>query len=332
MKTVLIFVFSLFTLWSCTPQRDNALENWFQPDGKLKVLSTISMIDDLVAQIGGEHIATLTLVKGELDPHSYQLVKGDDEKLARADLVFCNGLGLEHGPSLRDYLSSDPKAICLGDRIREKHPDQILYIQKTPDPHLWMDISLWSKCIPLIAEALAAKDPAHAEIYKERADQLSRQFANEHSRLQAQMQNVSEEKRYLVTSHDAFNYFARSYLATDDERTQSSWQKRFAAPEGLAPESQLSSSDIRQILNHIKKYSIKVIFPESNVSQSSIQKLLEAGQEEGLQLIIASKPLYGDAMGAKGSEGDTYLKMIRHNVYTISTYLDHAGAEDGAAP
>jgi manganese/zinc/iron transport system substrate-binding protein len=140
------------------------------------------------------------------------------------------------------------------------------------------------------------------------------------------MLEVAPEKRFLITNHDAFSYFAKAYLASDDERSHGGWQKRFAAPEGLAPDSQLSSTDIRQVLNHIKAYNIKVIFPESNVSQASIRKLLSAGNEDGLSLQIAAEPLYGDAMGKAGTAGDTYLKMIRHNVETIKSYLNSSGA------
>lgn len=328
MKALIAFVICMSLLWGCSPGQGTDFQSWAQPDGRIKVLSTIAMINDLVKQIGGDNVAALTLVKGELDPHSYQLVKGDDEKFAMADLIFCSGLGLEHGPSLRETLVKNPKAVCLGDKIRELHPESIIYLQKTPDPHIWMDISLWAKGVPFIVDALSAKDPVHADQYKQRGDALVQKMVAEHNRLQQEMLKIPPEKRYLVTSHDAFNYFTRAYLSTESERSQDDWEKRFVAPEGLAPESQLSSVDIRQILNHMKIYNIQVIFPESNVSQASIRKLLDAGSEENMHLIIASEPLYGDAMGPPGSEEDTHLKMIRHNVETIVKYLDHSGAQD----
>lgn len=328
MRGILILIFSIFILGSCTSQ-PNEFQSWKESNGKIKVLSSIAMIDDIVKQVGGEQVSTLVLIKGELDPHSYQLVKGDDEKLAMADLIFCNGLGLEHGPSLREYLLTNPKSVCLGDAIRTKHPDQIIYLQKTADPHIWMDISLWSKTIPLIAEALSAKDPEHAPLYKQRSDELISRMLKEHRQMQELFQKIPEENRYLITSHDAFNYFARVYLASADERQSGDWQKRVAAPEGLAPESQLSTTDIRLILNIIKKHHISVIFPESNVSQASIRKLMDAGNEEGLKLIIANEPLYADAMGSAGSSGDTYLKMLQHNGEVIARHLNLLGEKNG---
>jgi len=95
----------------------------------------------------------------------------------------------------------------------------------------------------------------------------------------------------------------------------------FLAPEGLAPESQLSVSDIKNILDHMKKYGIQVVFPETNVSQSSIKKLMDAGKEMGIPVTIASESLYGDAMGPPGSAGSKYSKMIEYDVNTIIKYL-----------
>lgn len=316
-----IFLICTFLLAGCM-SNSNEFREWAKPDGRIKVLSTIAMINDLVKQVGGEHVATLTLVNGELDPHSYQLVKGDDEKLAIADLILCNGLGLEHGPSLREYLSDNSKSLCLGDLVQKKHPELILYLQKTPDPHIWMDISLWAETVPFIVAALSQKDPGHAAEYKKNGDTLVMKMLNEHTDLLELIHQIPPERRFLVTSHDAFNYFARAYLSTESERVKGDWEKRFAAPEGLAPESQLSSTDIRQILNHMKEYKIHVIFPETNVSQASIRKLLDAGTEENMQIKIAKGSLYGDAMGPPGSDGTSYLKMIRHNAETIAKYLE----------
>lgn len=308
--------------------KPNELSEWLKPNGNIKVLNTIGMIDDIVKQIGGKHVDTIVLVKGELDPHSYQLVKGDDEKLAYADVVFYNGLGLEHGPSLRESLHNHPNSVPLGDWIQEHDPSSILVYSGTIDPHIWMDVSLWAQTIPRIVEVLSEADPEHAEEFHERGEKLFHRLIDAHYELQHVMKEIPKERRFLITSHDAFNYFARAYLATDEELETNQWQKRFAAPEGLAPESQLSASDIRLILDHMKKYNVRVIFPESNVSRASIQKLKDAGNEEGLNLKIAPGPLYGDAMGTPGSKGETYLKMLTHNVHLIAEYLKLNGEKD----
>ncbi len=315
----------LFLVVSCTNAESRRhLEKdreWGVQNGKIKVLSTIAMIDELVKEVGGEYVDSITLIKGDLDPHSYQLVKGDDEKLKKADLIFFNGLGLEHGPSLQHYLYNSENAIALGNKIEKADPSLILYHKGQVDPHIWMDISLFSKAIPFIVDNLSQKDPAHKTYFEERAKHLTENMQKTHSEVKQILREVPADKRYLVTSHDAFNYFTKSYLAEDDEINSDAWQKRFAAPEGLAPESQLSVSDIQYIIDYLDKHKIHVIFPESNVSQDSIRKILQAGKEKGLDLRISNVYLYGDAMGSPGSDGDTYLKMIRHNAESISKHL-----------
>lgn len=299
------------------PARHADIKQWMSPNGKMKILATTAMIGDLVEKIGGQHVDTLVLIQGDLDPHSYQLVKGDDEKLSYADYIFYNGLGLEHGPSLQHFLQDNPRALSIGDYIRTMKPEKILYYGKDVDPHIWMDISLWKQAIPHMVHALSEKDPIHAEDYRKQGQILYQTFDEEHKKLQTYLQSVPEEKRYLVTSHDAFNYFTRAYLATEEERDQHLWQKRFQAPEGLSPDSQLSTHEIQALLTHIKTYQIATLFPESNLSPDSIVKLQEASSELANPLHISSSPLYGDAMGPSGSSGDTYLKMLWHNAKTM---------------
>lgn len=321
LRLVFLFLISCFCI-SCQNNQDNSTKHWFSNDGKPKVLSTIGMINDLVRQIGGEHIETLTLINGELDPHSYQLVKGDDEKLSRANIIFFNGLGLEHGPSLQRHLQQHRNAIALGDELQKQYPDQIIYYQGQLDPHIWMDVSLWAKTIPFIVKALSAEDPAHAADYQKNAEKLQIEMTSTDKELRNMFKEVPDAKRYLVTSHDAFNYFARAYLATDEERASGKWQERVAAPEGLAPDSQLSSKDIQIIIDHLEKYDIHVLFPESNISKDSIKKIISAGKEKGLNLHLATISLYADAMGATGTDGDTYLKMILHDAKIIRDTLN----------
>jgi manganese/zinc/iron transport system substrate-binding protein len=316
----------IVALCSCSNNNDKnnrieSMQKWREKNGKLKVLSTIAMIQDLVKQIGGENIDSITLIQGELDPHSYQLVKGDGEKLSYADIIFFSGLGLEHGASLQQHLQNNVRAVGLGNLIKDHNPELILSFHEQTDPHIWMDVSLWSKTIPYIVRTLSENDPAHAEQYKQNGEILTKKLLDLHNKLRDKMMQIPQEKRYLVTSHDAFNYFARAYLATDNELESGDWKKRFDAPEGLAPDSQLSTSDIQHILDHVAQYDIHVLFPETNVSKDSIRKILSSGTENGLKLRIATPPLYGDAMGRPGSDGDTYMKMMEHNVRAISKEL-----------
>lgn len=289
---------------------------WRQESGKLKVLTTLAMIDDLVKEVGGDYVDTIPLIRGELDPHSYELVKGDDEKFAQADLIFFNGLGLEHGLSLRQNLENNSKAIAVAEPILKKDPHLILVVDGQYDPHVWMDIKLWMRTVEPIVSALCEKDPTNASVYRERGQKMLQQMQEVDERLFTLLQSVPAKKRYLVTSHDAFHYFTRHYLA---EPGEVEWQQRCKAPEGLAPEAQMSVADVIDIIAHIKAHQIQVLFPESNVSKDSLRKIVDAGNEKGCPIRLCQESLYADSMG----ESLSYLEMITHNATVIARELNH---------
>lgn len=318
---LLLFLFPLLFSCSDSHRPPSASQEWFSDNGHLKVLTTTAMIANLVEEIGGDQVDVTTLIQGDLDPHSYQLVKGDDEKLQFAEVIFYNGLGLEHGASTRRYLQTSHRAVPLGNLILASEPDALIYVDQTIDPHIWMDISLWAKTIPYIVATLSEYDPTHKHLFEERGKSLTKKLEDSHSNARSLLQSLPAEKRYLVTSHDAFHYFTRAYLASEGEETMEQWHPRVAAPEGLSPESQISPHDIREIIDHMKKHAITVIFPESNVSRDSLKKIMLAGKEMGLDVVLAEDSLYGDAMGPPGSSGENYLKMVNHNATTIHHYL-----------
>lgn len=318
MKIFLFLILFCSILIGCSSsRRPSAIEVFAEQNGKIKVLSTTAMIDDIVRQIGGDRIDAIALISGEIDPHSYELVKGDDEKFSLAQLIFYNGLGLEHGASLRYQLKNHPNAFSVGDAVLKKHPQKIIYLDKEIDPHIWMDISLWSGIVEPIIDALGEIDPVGREDYRNRGKIVLEKMKNEDKGIYDQLQSVPKNKRYLVTSHDAFNYFTRAYLATPEEKLFSEWKKRFCAPEGLSPEGQLSASDIQAIIDHLIEYRIHTVFPESNVSRDSLKKVVHACRRKGLIVEISPLALYGDAMGPEGSGADTYLKMILYDANVL---------------
>ena len=316
-KWSLLFVISL-VFFSCNgDQKRTEADRWLDDQSHIRVLSTIGMIDDLVRVVGAERVNRLTLITGALDPHSYELVKGDDEKLAGADIIFYNGLGLEHGPSLYRYLNESESAVALGDAIIAADPNAVVSIDGEIDPHIWMDASLWVRCVDLIVAELSTLDPEGATGFAARGEELKEELFDLDIQLRAMLAEVPDARRYVVTSHDSCNYFARRYLATDAERIGELWRSRCAAPEGLAPDAQLSLSDIRDVLNHLSAYNIDILFPESNLSQDSIRKIVDAGCKQGLKVRIAQEALYGDSMG----ENETYASMMLHNARVLRDAL-----------
>jgi manganese/zinc/iron transport system substrate-binding protein len=316
----LLFAAILFFFSSCFSPSD-AQSVWFSDNGKVKVLCTTHMIQDLVQGIGGDLVDCLTLIPGESDPHSYQLVKGDDEKLKRADIIFYNGLGLEHGPSLTQVLKKNPKAHAVGDYIRKVKPKDIVFIDKTPDPHVWMDVALWKEAIPHILEILSRALPQRVEQLQNGARTLELNLEMVDAEILSRLSSIPQSQRYLVTTHDAFNYFARAYLCQKKELRKDLWKERVQAPEGLAPDSQLSTADIKRLVDHIIRYGISVIFTEANVNYDSIYKIADAARKKGHFVEIAQKHLYADSLGPTGSGAETYQSMMRYNSIVISDSL-----------
>lgn len=292
-------------LFGCNPKEPSPLSQWMEPNGKVKVLSMTGMIHDLVKEVGGERIDAVTLIMGEMDPHSYELVKGDAEKFEYAGVVFANGLGLEHGSSLAYQLKEHANVVTLADGL---DAGDVIEVEGQLDPHIWMDISLWAKGVPLIVEALSKSAPEFASEFAERGEALHEELLKQDRESLEKMASLPEERRFLVTSHDAFHYFARRYL---------SGEGRVVAPEGLAPDGQMRFADIRRIVNAVKEHGVRVVFPESNVSQDSLTKVVAVCQDEGMDVRFAEGHLLGDSMGeAKG-----YLEMMGHNVRTLYEHL-----------
>jgi manganese/zinc/iron transport system substrate-binding protein len=283
----------------------------FQP-ATLRVLSTTAMIGDIVGRIVGNRVQHDFLIRGETDPHSYELIKGDDEKISMAQLIFYNGLGLEHGASLRYHLENHPRAIAIGDVVREQASERLLKIDGQIDPHIWMDISLWSLIVDPIVNVLVHLDHEGESFYRANAERLKREMKEVHEAIITKMQNIPIHLRFLVTSHDAFQYFTRAYLASTEEQTDVLWKDRCAAPEGIAPDGQLSATDIQRIAQHVIEHQIAVIFPESNVSRDALKKIANVCQKKGWKLRFSQESLFGDAMGT-----DSYLTMIVHNAEVL---------------
>ncbi len=310
-----IFVFSHkgMNSQSSTNREDIRIAN-----KKIKILSTIPMIGDLIERIGGEAIDHVTLIRGNIDPHNYELVKGDVEKIQYADIIFYNGLGLEHGVSLSYQIQNHRKAIALGNYLLDNYRDKIIISAGEIDPHVWMDVNLWKNSVELVVTVLSDIDSANGQYFANNGAKLLTELEQLDLEMLSLIQEIPEERRFLVTSHDAFSYFARRYFAIANE---ADWSKRCEAPEGLAPDGQLSMGHIRDIVAHLSQYRISVIFPESNVSPDSLKKVREACLEKGIDVSISKNSLYGDSVGEENGNANTYMKMMKRNAEIIHQSL-----------
>jgi len=296
--------------------RSHSAENWMKDNGKVKVLATTPIIADLVKRLGGHLVDVISLIGENLDPHSYQIVKGDGEKICRADLIVANGLSLEHSASMKYQLKNHKNVLFLGNEILKGHRGEIIFVNGQMDPHIWMDVRLWSYCVDPIVERLLILNEANEEHYLIRREAVKEDLKHQDSKIREIVSSIPLKKRYLVTLHDAFRYFARRYLATEEEVASNTWDSRVIAIQGIAPDEQISPLEISRVVSCVIENNILVIFSEKNLSQDSLRKVVDACEKRKERIKLCEEALYSDTMG----EGD-YFKMIEHNAKTLKKNL-----------
>lgn len=305
---------SIFILGACQKKPKETTE-----DKKIVVVSTTAMLDELVKAIVQDKIKTEVLIQGDIDPHSYELVKGDLAKLKKASVIFYQGLGLEHGASLVTHLKSNPHAFACGDILKKDCPDLLIYHDGYLDPHVWLDLSLFEKLVPCMVEQIIAADPDNKDFYLNNANLLQNQMRDLDQKIIDLLKQTPLEKRYLVTAHSAFSYFTKRYIAQSDE-----WHKHCMAPEGLAPEAQISLYDIEKVVSYIKTNGVGIVFSESNVSKDALKKILDVCKKSGFEIELFQEPLFGDALFNEKS----YLDMMWHNATLLhKAWYEHQQAQ-----
>ncbi len=314
----ILFTISALLLTSCgffsdstkssSKSGQSEISNWVSEKNKIKICATTPIVADNVRRIGGKYVNVISLMGPEIDPHSYNIVKGDQEKLSQAKIIFANGLSLEHSASMQKMLENHHDVVFVSSSVPD---EEIIKINGAPDPHIWMDLSLWGKTNTSIAEALSRIDKEHAEEYMRMAKETKDYYDSVGRGIKKSMNSIPSQKKFLVTSHDAFNYFARAYLAQDGE-----WQDRVIAIQGLAPEEQISSVEIRRVVDFINKHNVGVIFAEKNLSHDSLYKVIDSCKRKGRKVVLSEDELYGDTLGYK-----TYIEMMQSNADVINKGL-----------
>jgi manganese/zinc/iron transport system substrate-binding protein len=286
-------------------------KKWMADSELIKVFCTTAFVGSLVRSVGGEAVNVLDLIDGPNDPHSYQIVKGDDEKFRRADVIFYSGLGLEGGSTVRRLLEHY-RACSVGDGI-SRRTGQALEAHFLPDPHMWMDVSLWARGLEVIEQRLSEVRPDLAPLFHANAVAAEERLMRLHESIRTLMASVPKERRYLVTTHDAFRYFCRAYLSSPEEQCDGLWKNRCIAPEGFSPESQMSLQDLRAAVAFIHSHRVRTICVEEGVNRDSVLKVVDVCRAEGDDVAISSDSIFSDTMG----RGMTYEETMEHNAQVI---------------
>lgn len=277
---------------------------------RIRVVATIGMITDIVANVGGERVDVTGLMGPGIDPHLYKASEGDVALLQEADIIFYSGLHLE--AQLAEVLErmddSRIRTVAVTDLIDRDTLLASPTYQGQYDPHVWFDVTLWMQAVSQVRATLAEADPGSAPLYQANAERYLEQMAELHAYVLSQAQRVPAEQRVVITAHDAFNYFGRAY----------GFEVR--GLQGISTEAQASTADVQALADFIAERQIPAIFVESSVPQRTIEAVQAAVRDRGFDVQIGGS-LYSDAMGNPGTPEGTYLGMVRHNIDTIVNAL-----------
>jgi len=281
---------------------------------KLKIVATTTMIGDLVKQIGGDQVDVAVIMGAGVDPHTYKPSTSDLGAIARADAVFYNGLHLE-GKMVELFEEKIPaKAFAVAEGVADK--GRLLPwkegTSEAHDPHIWFDVTLWIDAARHVGEMLAKIDAPQATAYKDGAAKYVQELTTLDAYVRERIAAVPEARRVLITSHDAYNYFAKAYGF------------RVRGIQGISTETEAGLAGIASAVDFILKDKIPALFVETSVPHNTIERVLADVQSRGFNARLGGE-LYSDAMGAPGERPgyavETYAGMVRYNIDTICSAL-----------
>jgi len=260
----------------------------------LRVVASFSILADLVANVGGPDVEVHALVGRDADAHVYQPVPADVKRVAQADLVVVNGLHYE-GWLTRLVQSAGfkgPVLVC-SDGLTPRR------MGADPDPHAWQDLASARHYVARIRDALVQARPAQADALRRRAADYTAQIDALDRQTRADFATLPADRRRVVTSHDAFGYFAAAYGI------------EFLAAQRWNTDSEPSAADVARLIRQIRAQRASALFVENISDPRLVQRI---AQETGA---VVGGTLYSDALSAPGTAADTYLKLFRHNAQTL---------------
>lgn len=298
---------------------------------QVAAVASFSILGDMVHQVGGDRVKVTTLVGPDGDAHVYQPTPADARAVAAADVVFVNGLGFEgwmnrlvgsagfKGPVIVVSKGVAPLTLDEDEAEDEDHDrdhsksggeeaghaghDHAGHDHGGLDPHAWQDLHNGEIYVRAIADALIAVDPAGADVYRANAERYLAAIAALDADVRAAIASLPANRRTIVTSHDAFGYFANAYGIT------------VVAPEGFSTDAEASAGDVARLIKQIRAEKIPAVFIENITDPRLIEQIQrETGAKVG-------GTLYSDALSSPDGPAPTYLEMFRYNVRTLTGAL-----------
>ncbi len=290
----------------------------------IHIVTTTTQATDLtrILTAGVPGLEITPLMGAGVDPHLYQPTEADIRAMNRAQMVVYSGLHLE-GQFDTVFNSLREQGVLIhtmGQPVKEAGfvigafgaDNESL---GADDPHFWFDPRNWEITTLDLAESLATLDPQHGDVYRANAQAYVVQLETLYAWADEGMRSVADGQRYLVTSHDAFQYFGAAF----------GW--RMAAIQGISTQDEAGVGDIQGTVDFVIANEIPVLFVESSIAPNTITAVREAISAEGGTVRLGVRELYSDAMGDPGTFGGTYTGMIASNVYTILQSYQCAGLD-----
>lgn len=277
------------------------------PADKPVALASISILADFVRAVAGDTLVVESLVHVGGDPHTYEPVPSDARRLARAAIVFRNGLGLERWlDKLIDAGGPSRPVVTLSDGIASLRVESGSYAG-APDPHAWMDPVLALQYVGAVERSLAAHFPHHAATFAANATRYRAELAALDADIRATLAAVAPARRQLVTTHDSFRYFSRRYGL-----------RLVASIWGISTETEPSAQEVARIVEAIRAHAVPAVFAETTINPKLMKRIAADAK------VKLGEPLYGDSVGRPGSGADTYIGMMRANARAIARGLEDA--------
>lgn len=269
---------------------------------KLKVVSTNSIIGDMVEKVAGDLIDAHSIVSVGTDPHEYEPLPEDIRKASEADVVFYNGLNLETGNGWFDKLMETAGKEENEDYFAVSKDVEPIYLtgnSSQQDPHAWLDISNGIRYITEITRVMSEKDPENKAVYEKNADAYIADLTELDSEAKKEFADIPEEKKLLVTSEGAFKYFSKAY----ELKAAYIWE--------INTEGQGTPDQMKQIIEKVRNSEVPVLFVETSVDHRSMERL-----SNEVDLPVYSN-LFTDSIAKEGEDGDSYYDMMKWNLEKI---------------
>ncbi len=280
---------------------------WASDKGAVKAVATFSILGDLVQRVGGERVSVEVLVAPGSDAHVFQPKPAQARQLGQAHVVFSNGLGFEgwmgrlikttHFKGQHVVVSQGLKPLEAADDGNDSHGHR----HAAADPHAWQDVAHVRLYVANIVQGLCKADAVACDVYRRNGQAYTRELDALDQEIRAAWQQIPPGQRLVITSHDAFAYYAKAYGV------------RFLAPQGVSTDAEASASGVAKLVRQIRKEGAKALFVE-NVSDPRL--IEQIARETGLRL--SQQRLFSDSLSAPGGHADSYIAMMRHNTAALT--------------